>query len=139
MQLYFLKVIRISRWRANAIVSAVMLPIRFAATDSSVKNRKCVIFQLIVTKMALASVLQGECADFSGRSDRSFVFGCGLDRTELGFASEAGDGPTFAVKSDLYTETEEGPERKIEFLHGTTTLAFKVSPRCRTIIILLRY
>ncbi|XP_023688439.1 proteasome subunit beta type-5 [Paramormyrops kingsleyae] len=102
-----------------------MLPIRFVATDLSVRNRKCVICQLILTKMALASVLRGDCADFSGRSDRPFAFGSGLDQTELGFASEAGDGPSFAVKSGLYPETEEGPERKIEFLHGTTTLAFK--------------
>ncbi|XP_018613718.1 proteasome subunit beta type-5 [Scleropages formosus] len=63
--------------------------------------------------MALASVLQGEYADFNSHSGRPFSF-----------ASES-DGLSFSVKASLHGEDAEGPERKIEFLHGTTTLAFK--------------
>lgn len=70
--------------------------------------------------MALSSVLRNECADFSDRFDRSFAHGCGINQTDLGF----GDALNFAVKP---LGEEDEPERKIEFLHGTTTLAFKVS------------
>lgn len=77
--------------------------------------------------MALASVLSGESADFSLRSERPYAFGAGWDQTELGFGTSEADGLNFAVKNALSPEDEEGPERKIEFLHGTTTLAFKVS------------
>ncbi|KAJ8336523.1 hypothetical protein SKAU_G00377430 [Synaphobranchus kaupii] len=75
--------------------------------------------------MALASLLKSESADFSLRCERPFAFGAGWDQTELGFGTSAGDGLNFAVKAPLCAEDEDGPERKIEFLHGTTTLAFK--------------
>ncbi|KAJ8268597.1 hypothetical protein COCON_G00137690 [Conger conger] len=78
-----------------------------------------------ITKMALASVLRGESADFSLRSERPFAFGASWDQTELGFDTSAGDGLNFAVKNSLSPDDEDGIERKIEFLHGTTTLAFK--------------
>ncbi|KAJ8272599.1 hypothetical protein GJAV_G00091140 [Gymnothorax javanicus] len=75
--------------------------------------------------MALASVLKSESADFSLRSGRPFTFGASWDQTELGFGSSAADGGNFAVKNGLFPADEDGPERRIEFLHGTTTLAFK--------------
>ncbi|XP_051553337.1 proteasome subunit beta type-5-like [Myxocyprinus asiaticus] len=72
--------------------------------------------------MALSSVLRSESADFCDRFNRPFAPDCGLDQTDLGFGAALGDSPSFAV-----TPLVEGgePERKIEFLHGTTTLAFK--------------
>lgn len=75
--------------------------------------------------MALSSLLRSESANFSEQFDRSFVHGCGLNQTDLGFGAALGDSASFAVKA--LGDVDEA-ERKIEFLHGTTTLAFKVSP-----------
>jgi len=47
-----------------------------------------------------------------------------MNQTDLGFRDALGENLNFAVKT--LGEGDE-PERKIEFLHGTTTLAFKVS------------
>lgn len=47
----------------------------------------------------------------------------------MGFDATPGDGLNFLVKNPLDAGDEDGVERKIEFLHGTTTLAFKVSKR----------
>lgn len=75
--------------------------------------------------MALASVLKSECADF----EQPFTFGCGFDDTAVGFDETSGDRLNFTLKR--FEGEEDGIERKIEFLHGTTTLAFKVSySRC---------
>ncbi|MGH0170182.1 UNVERIFIED_CONTAM: hypothetical protein FKN15_067077 [Acipenser sinensis] len=68
--------------------------------------------------MALASVLCGESA-FSFNANRSF----GLAESLAGAASC--EGLSFAVRDPLCPEAGVGPEEKIEFLHGTTTLAFK--------------
>ncbi|XP_041092854.1 proteasome subunit beta type-5 [Polyodon spathula] len=68
--------------------------------------------------MALANVLRGESAFFSNNA-RSF----GLAESLAGAAS--GEGLSFAVRDPLCPEAGVGPEEKIEFLHGTTTLAFK--------------
>ncbi|XP_029561357.1 proteasome subunit beta type-5 [Salmo trutta] len=75
--------------------------------------------------MALSSVLQGESADFSFSNDRAFSFGCGFGQTDLGFGAAPGDRLNFTIKASLGPDDKDGPERKIEFLHGTTTLAFK--------------
>ncbi|XP_038860195.1 proteasome subunit beta type-5-like [Salvelinus namaycush] len=75
--------------------------------------------------MALSSVLQSESADFSFNNDLSFSFGCGFGQTDLGFGAAPGDRLNFAIKASLGPDEKDGPERKIEFLHGTTTLAFK--------------
>ncbi|KAK2895692.1 hypothetical protein Q8A73_015180 [Channa argus] len=42
-----------------------------------------------------------------------------------GFEATPIDGLNFSVKNPLCPSDEDGVERKIEFLHGTTTLAFK--------------
>ncbi|KAM6948992.1 proteasome subunit beta type-5 [Aplochiton taeniatus] len=73
--------------------------------------------------MALSSVLHSESADFS--FDKSFGFGCGFGQSDFGYSSTPDDSLNFAIKASLNPTDEEGPERKIEFLHGTTTLAFK--------------
>ena len=86
------------------------------------KRRKLLV-HIINSKMALSSVLQSESADFSFGKDGSFGYGCG--RNDLD------ESLNFAVRASMNPVDEEGPERKIEFLHGTTTLAFKVS--CTTI------
>ncbi|GAA6068102.1 proteasome subunit beta type-5, partial [Tachysurus ichikawai] len=69
--------------------------------------------------MALANLLKSECADF----EQPFSFGCGFNDTNLGFGEPSGDRLNFAVKP--FEGEEDGIERQIEFLHGTTTLAFK--------------
>ncbi|KAF5900950.1 proteasome subunit beta type-5-like, partial [Clarias magur] len=69
--------------------------------------------------MALASVLKSECADF----EQPFAFGCEFDDADVGFGETSGERLNFAVKP--FEGEEDGIERKIEFLHGTTTLAFK--------------
>ncbi len=74
--------------------------------------------------MALSSVLRSESAEFADRFNQPFAQGCGFNQIDLGFGSALDDSLNFAVKP--LGEGEE-PERKIEFLHGTTTLAFKVS------------
>lgn len=78
--------------------------------------------------MALASVLNGECEDLSFERSQPFSNGCGAGHSSLGFEATPGDGLSFFVKNAL-SDTDDGVERKIEFLHGTTTLAFKVSER----------
>ncbi|XP_008292170.1 proteasome subunit beta type-5 [Stegastes partitus] len=75
--------------------------------------------------MALASVLNSDCADFSIDSCQPFGYDCGPEHSGLGFESTPGDSLSFSVKNPLYAGAEDGVERKIEFLHGTTTLAFK--------------
>lgn len=73
--------------------------------------------------MALASVLRSESADFN--NDFIPQFGCGFNDTDIGFGAKPADSLSFALKA---AESEDdASERKIEFLHGTTTLAFKVS------------
>lgn len=79
---------------------------------------------IIALNMALSSLLRSESANFSDQFDRSFVHGCGLNQTDLGFGASLGDSANFAVKP--LGDSDE-PDSKIEFLHGTTTLAFKVS------------
>lgn len=80
-----------------------------------------------VSKMALASVLNNDCAEFSFDNGKPFEFGCGLGQSGPGFESTPGDNLSFLVKSPLCAADDDDVERKIEFLHGTTTLAFKVS------------
>uniref|UniRef100_A0A3Q0R7J5 Proteasome 20S subunit beta 5 n=1 Tax=Amphilophus citrinellus TaxID=61819 RepID=A0A3Q0R7J5_AMPCI len=75
--------------------------------------------------MALASVLSSDSADFSFESGQPFAFGCGPGPRGLELEAAPGDSLSFAVKSPLCSGDEDGVERKIEFLHGTTTLAFK--------------
>uniref|UniRef100_A0A3Q4HK92 Proteasome subunit beta n=1 Tax=Neolamprologus brichardi TaxID=32507 RepID=A0A3Q4HK92_NEOBR len=75
--------------------------------------------------MALASVLSGDSADFSFDSSQSFAFGGGPGPRSLGLEGTPGDSLSFSVKNPLCVGDDDGVERKIEFLHGTTTLAFK--------------
>lgn len=89
-------------------------------------RRKFLAHQTI-SKMALASVLNSDCANFSFETSQPFGFGCGPGQSGLGFDATPGDGLSFSVKNPLCAGDEDGVERKIEFLHGTTTLAFKVS------------
>ncbi|XP_021469507.1 proteasome subunit beta type-5 [Oncorhynchus mykiss] len=88
-------------------------------------RRVCRLISKTLSKMALSSVLQSESADFSFNNDRSFSFGCRFGQTDLGFGAAPGDRLNFAIKASLGPDDKDGPERKIEFLHGTTTLAFK--------------
>nr|XP_020460206.1 proteasome subunit beta type-5-like [Monopterus albus] len=75
--------------------------------------------------MALASVLKSDCADFSFGNSHPFAFDCGSGQNSLSFEGTSGDSLNFSVKNPLFAGDEDGVERKIEFLHGTTTLAFK--------------
>lgn len=75
--------------------------------------------------MALANVLQSESVDFSNYGRKCRGFSSSLYETELGLESVGGDNLSFAVRTAC--SDGDGPERKIQFLHGTTTLAFKVS------------
>eukprot|EP00064_Thunnus_orientalis_P006675 superscaffoldBa00000708_g6693 len=52
-------------------------------------------------------------------------FGCGTGLSGLGFEATPTDSLSFSVRNPLCAGEEDGVERKIEFLHGTTTLAFK--------------
>lgn len=79
--------------------------------------------------MALASVLNSDCADFSFDNCQPFAFGCGPGKSGLDLEGAPGDSLSFSVKNPVCAGDEDGVERKIEFLHGTTTLAFKVSQR----------
>lgn len=79
--------------------------------------------------MALASVLNSDCADLSFDNCQPFALRCAPGQSVQGFDATPGDGLSFLVKEPLCTADEDGVERKIEFLHGTTTLAFKVSTR----------
>lgn len=75
--------------------------------------------------MALADVLHGDSIHFQ----RPHGLSWDSDHKDLGFRSEFGDGNNFALKASLSGGCEDEVERKIEFLHGTTTLAFKVSSK----------
>lgn len=77
--------------------------------------------------MALASVLNSDYADFSFDNCQPFTNDCAPSKNGLGFDATPGDGLNFLVKNPHGAADEDGVERKIEFLHGTTTLAFKVS------------
>lgn len=74
--------------------------------------------------MALSSVLRSESADFADHFNQPFAHGCGRNQTDLGLGAALDESLNFAVKP---LDEGDEPERKIEFLHGTTTLAFKVS------------
>lgn len=78
-------------------------------------------------KMALASVLGSDYAEFSFDNHQRFANDCPPSNNGLGFDATPGDGLNFSIKQALGAPDEDGVERKIEFLHGTTTLAFKVS------------
>lgn len=92
----------------------------------NVTRRKLLVHH-IVSKMALASVLSSDCAKFSFDNCEPDSFGCAPGQSGLGFDATPGDGLSFSVRNPLCAVDEDGVERKIEFLHGTTTLAFKVS------------
>jgi len=77
--------------------------------------------------MALANLLSSECSDFSSDYRQPLAFGCGSGQNGLESESTPGESLSFSVKNPLVAGDEDGVERKIEFLHGTTTLAFKVS------------
>lgn len=77
--------------------------------------------------MALASVLSSDCEDFSFDYRQPFAAGCGPGQNGVDFEAAPGDSLSFSVKNVPLDGDEDGVERKIEFLHGTTTLAFKVS------------
>lgn len=77
--------------------------------------------------MALASVLSSECADFSLDFRQPFGFNCGPGQSGADCDAAPGDSVSFSVKNPMLAGDDDGVERKIEFLHGTTTLAFKVS------------
>lgn len=92
----------------------------------TLKRRKLLAHPQTVSKMALASVLKSDCADFSFDNCQPFSLGCRAGQSASGFDATPGDGLSFSVKNPLCAADEDGVERKIEFLHGTTTLAFKV-------------
>ncbi|XP_026884536.1 proteasome subunit beta type-5 [Electrophorus electricus] len=66
--------------------------------------------------MALSSVLRSESADFSNLFAQRYTLDCGVDRADLG------DSPHFTVNT---AGEDEDTDSRIQFLHGTTTLAFK--------------
>lgn len=95
---------------------------------STITCRRKLLGHSIISKMALASVLNSDCEDLSFKSTQPFANRCDAAHSSLGFDATPGDGLSFFVKNSL-SDTDDGVERKIEFLHGTTTLAFKVSMR----------
>ena len=97
------------------------------ALITSHKRRKLVAHHQTASKMALASVLNSDCADFSFDNSLPSGFGCGPGLSGLGFEATPSDSLNFTVRNPLCAVGDDGVERKIEFLHGTTTLAFKVS------------
>lgn len=76
--------------------------------------------------MALASVLNSDFADFSYEKCQPFDFSCELNNGGVDLETTPGDSLSFTVRNPLCADGEDDVERKIEFLHGTTTLAFKV-------------
>lgn len=76
--------------------------------------------------MALASVLS-DCEDFSFDYRQPFTVACGPGQNGEELEAAPGESLSFSVKNPLHLGVDDGVERKIEFLHGTTTLAFKVS------------
>merc|ERR1719341_1295145 len=74
--------------------------------------------------MALLDVLGSDVADFSfDKHNKPFGFSHVLGKSHV--RESLGEDLSFAVQTSLNSPDEEGIERKIEFLHGTTTLAFK--------------
>ncbi|KAG7524969.1 cadherin-24 isoform X1 [Solea senegalensis] len=90
----------------------------------SIGDGSCLLITT-VSKMALASVLRSDCADFSFDNRQTFASDCGPAQSGLGFESTPGDSLSFTVRNPLCARDDDDVERKIEFLHGTTTLAFK--------------
>ena len=90
-------------------------------------TRRKLLAHQTLSKMALASVLNSDCADFSFDNGQPFAFGCGPGLSGPGLEAPAGDSLSFSVRNPLCSAEDDDVERKIEFLHGTTTLAFKVS------------
>lgn len=99
---------------------------KLASIMTLAKNRKFCSHQA-VSKMALASVLGSDYAEFSRDDRQRFANDCPPSNSGFGFDATPGDGLNFSIKKSLGGPAEDGVERKIEFLHGTTTLAFKVS------------
>lgn len=95
---------------------------------SSRRRRKLLSHQTL-SKMALASVLSSDSAEFSFGNCQPFTAGCGPSERDLVLDAAPGDGFSFSVRNPLCAADQDGVERKIEFVHGTTTLAFKVSVR----------
>ncbi|XP_033838501.1 proteasome subunit beta type-5 [Periophthalmus magnuspinnatus] len=75
--------------------------------------------------MALASVLNSDFGDFSYEKCQPVDFIGGMGLSGGGFESAPGESLSFTVKNPLCAEAEDDVEKKIQFLHGTTTLAFK--------------
>lgn len=100
--------------------------IRNHVTMLTITCRRKLLAHSTISKMALASVLNSDCEDLSFGRSQTFSNTCGAGHSSLGFDATPGDGLSFLVKNSL-SDTDDGVERKIEFLHGTTTLAFKVS------------
>lgn len=79
--------------------------------------------------MALASVVSNDCGHFSVNNFQPFAFPSEPELADAGFDVTPRDILGFSVNNQQCPSSEDGVERKIEFLHGTTTLAFKVSLR----------
>lgn len=96
------------------------------------KKPRKLLAHRVVSKMALASVLNQNCAAFSFGSRQTTAFDCGPGLSGVGLESTSGDNFRFAIRNPMRPVVEDGDvESKIQFLHGTTTLAFKVSHRLR--------
>ncbi|XP_054452029.1 uncharacterized protein LOC129088821 [Anoplopoma fimbria] len=89
-------------------------------------SRRKLLAHQTVSKMALASLFNSDCANFSFDNCQPLGFNGGPGgQSGLGFDATPGDGLSFSVKNPLCGGEEDDVERKIELLHGTTTLAFK--------------
>ncbi|XP_068196473.1 proteasome subunit beta type-5 [Antennarius striatus] len=75
--------------------------------------------------MALLDVMRSDCADFSFDYCRSFSGSRGPRQRDVGLDAAQGDDLRLFVNNPPRSADEVGIERKIELLHGTTTLAFK--------------
>ncbi|MEQ2157808.1 Proteasome subunit beta type-5 [Goodea atripinnis] len=93
--------------------------------DKSSCSKRKLLAHCTLSKMALASVLSSDCADFSSDYRQPFAFSCGSGQNEVEHEAIPEASLSFCVKNSLLAGDEDGVERKIEFLHGTTTLAFK--------------
>ncbi|XP_019720315.1 proteasome subunit beta type-5 [Hippocampus comes] len=90
------------------------------------KKPRKLLAHRVVSKMALASVLNQNCAAFSFGSRQTTAFDCGPGLSGVGLESTSGDNFRFAIRNPMRPVVEDGDvESKIQFLHGTTTLAFK--------------
>lgn len=76
--------------------------------------------------MALASVLKSDFGEFSYEKCQPLDFKGEMIHSDVGFESAPGESLSFTVRNPLCAAADDEVERKIEFLHGTTTLAFKV-------------